>query len=109
MSTCEDRQLSASISDAAGQDSSRFRSQWHTWRLDSEIKDRTTVRFLMGIVQVGPYVAQLNFVPDGDATMEKAVFEALTQRARDRLLELERPTQSASSGSATPSPSSTPN
>ncbi|MEI2820261.1 MAG: hypothetical protein V9E81_08605 [Marmoricola sp.] len=109
MSTCEDRQLSASISDAAGQDSSRFRSQWHTWRLDSEIKDRTTVRFLMGIVQVGPYVAQLNFVPDGDATMEKAVFEALTQRARDRLLELKRPTQSASSGSATPSPSSTPN
>lgn len=115
MDTCETRQLSASVGEVGGQAKSRYGSQWASWRLDSEIRDGVSVRFWVGTAQVGRFVAQVSFVPAGDADVDKATFEALVQRARDRLLELAAPvvvspqTPSASpsdtvSESASPSP-----
>ena len=108
MNGCEDKQLSATLSDDTAQDASDYGSRWYSWRLDSEIKNGVSMRFLMGITQVGRNVAQVNFVPDGKATIDRATFEALVQRARDRLLELPKRSvgSTQTSPSASPSPSS---
>ena len=66
------------------------------WRLDSEINDKSSVGFWMGVARVGRYVAQVNFTPSGDNDVDEDTFQALITRARDRLFEL--PASGAMSG-----------
>jgi DNA-directed RNA polymerase specialized sigma24 family protein len=55
------------------------------WRVRTQVSDKETVTFLMGIARSGGAVAQVGFVPDGRHTMTAAQFVALVRRAGERL------------------------
>lgn len=55
------------------------------WRVTSELNDRQTVTFLMGIARVGGTVGQVGFVPGQGIEMEPGAFDALVRRAKARL------------------------
>jgi DNA-directed RNA polymerase specialized sigma24 family protein len=55
------------------------------WRVRTQVTDKQTVTFFMGIARAGGAVAQVGFVPDGSHTMTTAQFVALVGRAGDRL------------------------
>ena len=88
MASCEKRDLGAKVSNQVAEPRGYRGSQYALWRLDSEIDDSSTVGFWMGVVQVGPWVAQVNFTPAGSHDIDAVTFRALITRARDRLLEL---------------------
>lgn len=88
MARCEDKDLGAQVSDPVVQPDGYRGSEYALWRLDSEIDEKTTVGFWMGVARVGRYVAQVNFTPSGDQDIGEDTFQALITRARDRLFEL---------------------
>jgi DNA-directed RNA polymerase specialized sigma24 family protein len=88
MASCEDRDLSASVSSELVEPDGYRGSRYALWRLDSEINEDSTVGFWMGVAQVGRYVAQVNFTPVGENDIDEVTFQALITRARDRLFEL---------------------
>ncbi len=55
------------------------------WRLTTELDDRRSVTYLMGIVRMGTAVGQVSFVPDSGVTMGPGAFVALVERAGERL------------------------
>jgi hypothetical protein len=55
------------------------------WRVRTEVTDKQTVTFYMGIIRRGGAVAQVGFVPDGAHTMTTDQFVAVVRRAGDRL------------------------
>ncbi len=88
MARCERRDLGAEVSSELVQDKGYRGSQYALWRLDSEINDKSTVGFWMGVARVGRYVAQVNFTPAGKNDIDEDTFQSLITRARDRLFEL---------------------
>ena len=88
MARCEKKDLGAEVSSEVLQPRGYRGSEYAMWRLDSEINDKTTVGFWMGVVRVGRYVAQVNFTPTGTNDVDEDTFQALITRARDRLFEL---------------------
>ena len=60
-------------------------SRTTAWRVRTQVSDKQTVTFFMGVAQVGGAVAQVGFVPDGTHTMTTAQFVALVGRAGERL------------------------
>jgi len=59
---------------------------WGAWRVRTQVSDKETVTFFMGIVRSGGAVAQVGFVPDGVHTMTTRQFVALVRRAGERLV-----------------------
>jgi len=55
------------------------------WRLTTELDDRRSVTYLMGIVREGTAVGQVGFVPEPGVTMGTDAFVALVSRAGERL------------------------
>jgi len=55
------------------------------WRLTTELDDKHSVTYLMGIVREGTAVGQVGFVPDAGVTMPPGAFVALVERAGERL------------------------
>ena len=55
------------------------------WRVRTQVSDKVTVTFFMGIVRRGGAVSQVGFVPDGPHTMTPGQFTALVRRAGERL------------------------
>ena len=55
------------------------------WQVRTQVSDKSTVTFLMGIVRSGGAVAQVGFVADGRHTMTAPQFVALVRRAGERL------------------------
>jgi DNA-directed RNA polymerase specialized sigma24 family protein len=55
------------------------------WRLTTELDDKRSVTYLMGIVREGTAVAQVSFVPEPGVTMPQSAFVGLVTRAADRL------------------------
>lgn len=90
MARCEKKDLGATVSKALVQDKGYRGSQLALWRLDSEIRQGTSVGFWMGVVRAGRYVAQVNFTPVGKDDIDAGTFQTLVTRARDRLFELPR-------------------
>jgi DNA-directed RNA polymerase specialized sigma24 family protein len=88
MARCEHKDLGAEVSKQVVQRRGYRGSEYAMWRLDSEINDRSSVGFWMGVARVGRYVAQVNFTPAGDDDIDEDTFQALISRARDRLFEL---------------------
>ena len=88
MASCEKRDLGATIRTELLQTKGYRQSEYALWRLDSEIKQGSTVSFWMGVARVGRYVAQVNFTPAGSNDIDEDSFQALVTRARDRLFEL---------------------
>ena len=58
---------------------------WSAWRVRTQVSQKQTVTFFMGIVRSGGAVAQVGFVPDGVHTMTTGEFVALVHRAGERL------------------------
>jgi DNA-directed RNA polymerase specialized sigma24 family protein len=90
MARCEKRDLGAQVSSELAEPDGYRGSEYALWRLDSEINDKSTVGFWMGVTRVGPYVAQVTFTPAGPTDIDEVTFQALITRARDRLFELPR-------------------
>jgi len=88
MARCEKKDLGAEVSNEVLQPRGYRGSEYFMWRLDSEINDKTSVGFWMGVARVGRYVAQVNFTPTGANDVDEDTFESLITRARDRLFEL---------------------
>ena len=61
------------------------------WRVKTEVSDKKTISFLMGVVRKGTAVAQVGFVPVKDVTIDSDAFEALTQRALERVAQMPPP------------------
>ncbi len=55
------------------------------WRVRTQVSDKMTVTFYMGVVRHGGAVAQVGFVPDRAHTMTPGQFTALVRRAGERL------------------------
>ena len=79
LASCGDRQLGSKVQRVAH---GPFMS---VWRVRTQVSDKRTVIFDMGIVRRGGAVAQVGFVPDGSHTMTTGQFTALVRRAGERL------------------------
>jgi DNA-directed RNA polymerase specialized sigma24 family protein len=88
MAACEKKDLGAEVSSTVVRSRGYRGSEYALWRLDSEIGDESKVGFWMGVARVGRYVAQVNFTPVGANDVDEDTFQALINRARDRLFEL---------------------
>ena len=103
MDACEDKDLGAKISNRSEKVNGPRGSVWAMWRLESEISDKQTIGYWMGIARYGPHVAQVGFVPGDRSDVSPEAFRALVVRARDRLFELPLPERKPRPAS-TPSP-----
>ena len=79
LSSCAHRQLGTKVQRVGNGPTSSV------WRVRTQVSDKETVTFYMGVVRRGGAVAQVGFVPDGSHTMTPAQFTALVQRAGERL------------------------
>ena len=88
MAACEKKDLGAHVGSTVVQPRGYRGSEYALWRLDSEIDKGSKVGFWMGVARVGRNVAQVNFTPAGTNDVDEDTFQALINRARDRLFEL---------------------
>jgi hypothetical protein len=79
LASCPDRELGTKVFRITGD------PMMTAWRVRTQVTDKQTVTFLMGVVRSGGAVAQVGFVPDGRHTMTTAQFVALVHRAGERL------------------------
>jgi hypothetical protein len=89
MASCENRDLGAEVEQLE-----TFRegdTELAVWRVTSELTDKQTVTYLMGIARVGTAIGQVGFVPAPGVFMEAGEFTSLVRRAGDRLGYLPRP------------------
>jgi DNA-directed RNA polymerase specialized sigma24 family protein len=79
LASCPGRELGTKVFRLAGGPT------WTVWRVQTQLTQKQTVVFYMGIVRSGGAVAQVGFVPDGSHTMTTAQFVGLVGRAGERL------------------------
>ena len=79
LASCSDRELGTKVERLAGG------PDLTAWRVRTEVSDKKTVTFYMGVVRRGGAVAQVGFVPDRTHSMTTAQFVALARRASERL------------------------
>ena len=79
LASCPHRELGTKVLRLGG------RPTWTVWRVRTQVTDKQTVTFYMGIVRSGGAVAQVGFVPDAHHTMTTTQFVALVRRAGQRL------------------------
>jgi len=86
MTGCEKRDLSATLDkmhDNAGKS-----IELSTWHLTTEISDKNSVDYYVALIRRGRVVCQVGFIPAQGATVQKGAFQALAERALDRLTNL---------------------
>jgi DNA-directed RNA polymerase specialized sigma24 family protein len=86
MEGCEKRDLSATLDkmhDAAGK-----QTELSVWHLTTEISDKSKVDYYVALIRSGRVVTQVGFIPAKGATVRQGAFQALAERARDRLTNL---------------------
>jgi hypothetical protein len=89
MKACPDKELGSTVSQAIVQLKAAAGSSYGMWRLENQVnKNEDLVPFWMGVVQVGPFVAQVNMTPVAKYDVDQKTFQALVVRARDRLREV---------------------
>ncbi len=79
LASCPDRELGTKVLRLA------HGADWTAWRVQTQVTQKQTVVFYMGIVRSGGAVAQVGFVADGPHTMATTQFVALVRRAGERL------------------------
>jgi uncharacterized protein (DUF2267 family) len=82
MTTCEKHDLAATL------DKMHDDAGLATWHLTTEISDKSSVDFYVAVIRRGRVVSQVGFIPSAGATVQKGAFQALAERARDRLTNL---------------------
>ncbi|MEP6816626.1 MAG: hypothetical protein ABI873_13860 [Marmoricola sp.] len=110
MDTCEKKDPGAKIAHRSEMRFGDRGSAWYLWRLESQISDKRTIVYWMGISRVGSHVAQVSFVP-GDSTkqdIDATTFANLVKRSRDRLFELPSRTVTAAGSRPGAKPTSHP-
>ncbi|MGB0099625.1 MAG: hypothetical protein WBP61_05030 [Nocardioides sp.] len=91
LAACADKVLGTTVRRTTHVDSDdRDLTVWH---VTSELSDKRSLTISMAILRNGTGVAQLGFVPAPGATMSEGQFEALAQRALQRLEELPPPSR----------------
>jgi hypothetical protein len=80
---CADKQLGTDVVRVA--DTTTKKVDITVWHVTTEISDKESVTYLMGIMRDGGSIAQVGFVPDGKVQMAPGAFIALAHRALDRL------------------------
>jgi len=89
MKACPHRELASKVNHAVVHLQASGAASYALWRLENQVnKQQDVVPFWMGVVQLGPYVAQVNLTPVGQYDVDQKTFEALVIRARDRLHEV---------------------
>lgn len=83
MASCEDDDLTTDVVRTSSRTTKR--TDLTMWRVDTELSDKRTITYLMAIVRRDDVVGQVVFVPDGPHTLPKGGFEALGERALERL------------------------
>lgn len=61
------------------------------WRVTTAVTDDKSINFLMGVLRHGTAVGQVGFVPVKDVTIPPEQFQALAERALDRLRQMPAP------------------
>jgi hypothetical protein len=79
LGSCSGRELGTKVARLASS------ADLTAWRVRTQVTDKQTVTFYMGIVRHGGAVAQVGFVPDGAHTLTTGQFVALVRRAGERL------------------------
>jgi len=82
LASCHDRALGTKVERLSGD------AGMTVWRVRTEVTDKKTVTFFMGVIRRGGAVAQVGFVPDGAHTMTVPQFVAVVHRAGERLAEM---------------------
>ncbi len=80
LASCGDRQLGTKVLPLA------HGPYVSVWRVRTQVSDKETVTFYMGVARHDGAIAQVGFVPDGSHTMTPAQFTALVRRAGERLV-----------------------
>jgi hypothetical protein len=83
MDSCAERQLGTDVVRIAHRVSGD--RELAVWRVTTEITDKRSVTFLMGVVREDTAVAQVGFVPHLAVSMGPDAFVALVERAGQRL------------------------
>jgi DNA-directed RNA polymerase specialized sigma24 family protein len=87
MKACPDKELGSTVSHAVVRADDV--ASYALWRLENQVnQQQELIPFWMGVAQVGRTVAQVTMTPVGDYDVDRATFEALVVRARDRLAEV---------------------
>ena len=89
MASCSDRDPGTDVTPVAHQEHGP--REVSVWKVTSELDDKHSVTFFMGIVRRGTAVAQVGFVPSGHAVLAPGDFVQLVDRAGDRLPALPKP------------------
>lgn len=89
MATCPDDEFGTEVVQVA--DRSNRRQDLTVWSVTTEVSEKRSVGFRMAILRTGTSLAQIGFVPSGDARMTDATFLALAERALQRLRRLPTP------------------
>jgi len=79
LASCSDRQLGTKVLRMAGD------QDMTVWRVRTEVTDKQTVTFFMGVIRRGGAVAQVGFVPDGAHTLTMPQIVGVVRRAGQRL------------------------
>ncbi|WP_193609554.1 hypothetical protein [Nocardioides lijunqiniae] len=89
LAACPDEDLGTDVTRIAHRDERDV--DVSVWQLTTEISDTESVSYAMAILRRGTSVAQLQFVPAGDAKLAEGAFVDLVDRALDRLGRLPAP------------------
>ena len=89
MSSCSDKDLGTTVSQVARR--SAGGTELAVWRVSTELSDRDSVEYFMGILRRGTSVAQVGFIPDGRSTLAPGAFLDLVERALARLASMPPP------------------
>jgi DNA-directed RNA polymerase specialized sigma24 family protein len=89
LAACPDKDLGTDVTRIAHRDERDV--DVSVWQLTTEISDKESVSYSMAILRHGTAVAQVQFVPAGDAKLAEGAFVELVDRALDRLGRLPAP------------------
>ncbi len=89
VAACEDRNLGTEVTRIV--DRSDRTSDLVVWLLTVEITDKQSVTYQMGVARSGTVVAQVGFTPTAGVSMAPGDFQALVERAQERLPAMPKP------------------
>jgi hypothetical protein len=89
LASCSEKQMGTDVTRVRHVESKH--DDLSVWHVSTEISDDVSVTFLMGIVRDRTAIAQVGFVPAPKVGMAAGAFEALVERAGDRLAAMPPP------------------
>ncbi|MGO4255732.1 hypothetical protein [Marmoricola sp. RAF53] len=89
MKACPDKELGSTLSRSTISRNGVRGSSYALWRLENQVNQRQeSVAYWTAVIRAGKNVAQVTMTPVDKYDVDKATFQALVNRARDRLFEV---------------------